>query len=277
MLGCMLTRSVVMLGLVGSFLFAQQSISDQLRTLRQLPDDTRARVTRQLALDIRALPAKDRHGLPVELANLATEGDFGRDTLQEVTTTLETALRETPSPLTEGPASPYVELAQLARYEHMTVNLKDPRYTAALAKLAADDEARSVANFTLTDLTGKQWTLKSLSGKVVLVNFWATWCPPCRKEMPDLDVLSKRFQDQGLVILAISDENADLVKRFIATEQKVSYPVLLDPGRKVNELFRVESIPKTFIFDRQGKLAAQSIDMRTMEQFLGLLGQAGLH
>jgi len=266
-----------MLGLVSSFLFAQQSISDQLRTLRQLPDDTRARVTRQLALDIRALPAKDRHGLPVELANLATEGDFGRDTLQEVTTTLETALRETPSPLTEGPASPYVELAQLARYEHMTVNLKDPRYEAVLARLASDDEARGMANFTLTDLTGKQWTLKNLSGKVVLVNFWATWCPPCRKEMPDLDVLYKRFKDQGLVILAISDEEADLVKRFIATEQKVGYPVLLDPGRKVHELFRVEGIPKTFIFDRQGKLAAQSIDMRTMQQFLGLLAQAGLH
>jgi len=277
----MLARYGLILGLVGVALVAQQpqapGIGEQLRTLRQLPDDTRARVTRQLALDIRALPAKDRHGLPVELANLATEGDFGRDTLQEVTTTLETALQETPSPLTEGPASPYVELAQLARYEHMTVNLKDPRYEAALARLASDDEARGMANFTLTDLTGKQWTLKNLSGKVVLVNFWATWCPPCRKEMPDLDVLYKRFKDQGLVILAISDEEADLVKRFIATEQKVGYPVLLDPGRKVHELFRVEGIPKTFIFDRQGKLAAQSIDMRTMQQFLGLLAQAGLH
>jgi len=277
----MLARYGLILGLVGVALVAQQpqapGIGEQLRTLRQLPDDTRARVTRQLALDIRALPAKDRHGLPVELANLATEGDFGRDTLQEVTTTLETALRETPSPLTEGPASPYVELAQLARYEHMTVNLKDPRYEAALARLASDDEARNVANFTLTDLTGKQWTLKSLNGKVVLVNFWATWCPPCRKEMPDLDVLYKRFKDQGLVILAISDEEANLVKRFIATEQKVGYPVLLDPGRKVHELFRVEGIPKSFIFDRQGKLAAQSIDMRTMQQFLGLLAQAGLH
>ena len=54
--------------------------------------------------------------------------------------------------------------------------------------------------------------LKSLPGKVVLVNFWATWCPPCRKEMPDLDALYRRFKDQGFVILAISDEEADKVK-----------------------------------------------------------------
>jgi len=60
-------------------------------------------------------------------------------------------------------------------------------------------------------------------------------------------------------------------------ELKVSYPVLLDPGRKVNELFRVDGIPKNFVYDRNGKLVAQSIDMRTQKQFLAMLAQAGLH
>ncbi len=117
--------------------------------------------------------------------------------------------------------------------------------------------------------------MKDLKGKVVLVNFWATWCPPCRKEMPDLNTLYQRFKDQGFVILAISDEEADKIKPFVA-EPKISYPILLDPGRKVNGLFQVQGIPKSFVFDRGGKLVAQSIDMRTQKQFLEMLGQAGL-
>ena len=130
-------------------------------------------------------------------------------------------------------------------------------------------------DFTLTDLQGKTWTLKELKGKVVLVNFWATWCPPCRKEMPDLNTLYRRFKDQGFVILAISDEEADKVKPFIA-ERNISYPVMLDPGRKVNELFQVQGIPKSFVYDREGKLVAQSIDMRTQKQFLEMLGPGGI-
>jgi len=144
-----------------------------------------------------------------------------------------------------------------------------------MAKLEADDEARQRADFTLTDLKGKRWTLKGLSGKVVLVNFWATWCPPCRKEMPDLEALYQQFETRGLVILAISDEDAGKVTPFIA-EHKFSYPVLLDQGRKVNELFRVEGIPKSFLYDRNGKMVAEAIDMRTRGQFLEMLGLAGL-
>ena len=93
--------------------------------------------------------------------------------------------------------------------------------------------------------------------------------------MPDLETLYQQFKDQGLVILAISDEDAGKVKPFIA-QQKVTYPILLDPGRKVNELFQIEGIPKTFVYDRNGKLVAQSIDMRTRRQFLEMLAQAGL-
>jgi len=77
------------------------------------------------------------------------------------------------------------------------------------------------------------------------------------------------------VVLAISDEDASKVLPFIA-QQKVTYPILLDPGRKVNELFQIQGIPKTFVYDRNGKLVAQSIDMRTRRQFLELLAQAGL-
>jgi peroxiredoxin len=93
--------------------------------------------------------------------------------------------------------------------------------------------------------------------------------------MPDLEALYQQFKEQGLVILAISDEDAVKVRPFIA-QHRVTYPILLDPGRKVNELFQIEGIPKTFVYDRNGKLVAQSIDMRTRRQFLEMLAQAGL-
>ena len=262
---------------VGAQSQSEQAIKQQVQNLRKVPDSERGAATRNLALQIRQLPVNsNQRSLAGSLANLSTEGDFGRETLQEVATTLAEALRESPIRADQdGPPQPYVTLAQLARYEHVNVSLDDPQYAAALAKLEADDHARQYADFTLTDLQGKEWTLKSLKGKVVLVNFWATWCPPCRKEIPDLDALYTRFQDSGFVILGISDEEDGKVRPF-ATEQKITYPILLDPGRKVTESFRVGGIPKSFIYDRDGKLAAQSIDMRTQKQFLELLAKAGL-
>ena len=250
----------------------EQPIADQIGGLRQLPDDVRARVTKELALHIRQLPKEaQKVALAGMLANLSTEGDFGHDTLQQVATTLAEALRQQPG----SPPAPYTELAQLVRYEHVEASLNDPQFTAAFAKLEADDRQRQQADFTLADLQGSRHTLKNLRGKVVLVNFWATWCPPCRKELPDLETLYTRFKDQGLVILAVSDEDAAKVKPFIAARD-IHFPILLDPGRKVNELFQIEGIPKSFVYDRGGKLAAQSIDMRTMRQFLEMLGRAGL-
>jgi peroxiredoxin len=255
----------------------EKPIAEQIHGLRQLPDDVRARTTKELALQIRQLPATpNKLRLAVGLANLSTEGDFGHQTLQEVTTTLADTLLQQPVPdEKEQPAAPYVELAQLVRYEHMQTTLDAPQFKEAMAKLETDDQLRQKADFTLTDLHGKTWTLSQLRGKIVLVNFWATWCPPCRKEMPDLEALYNRFKGQGLVILAISDEELGKVQPFIA-ERKITYPVMLDPGRKVNEMFQVEGIPKSFVYNREGKLVAQSIDMRTQGQFLRMLAQAGL-
>jgi peroxiredoxin len=257
----------------------EKPIYDQIKSLRSLSDDVRAGVTKQLALQIRQLPASDNKlRLANYLASRATEGDFGHDTLQEVATTLAGALEQQTPPV-DKPTPPlldgYSELAELVRYEHVQVPLDTPLFKAEIAGLEAADARRQNANFTLTDLQGKTWTLKDLKGKVVLVNFWATWCPPCRKEMPDLNTLYQRFKDQGFVILAISDEEVDKVKPFI-TERNISYSVMLDPGRKVNELFQVEGIPKSFVYNREGKLVAQSIDMRTQKQFLEMLRQAGL-
>ena len=255
---------------------AEKAISKQIGKLRSLSDSDRAVATKSIALQIRQLPASVRKiQLADGLANVSTEGDFGRDTLQEVTTTLALAVTETPTSKATSDAA-YDELAQLAKYEHMSVSVNAPDYHVAQARLDAVDEERKKVDFTLTDITGKTWTLSSLKGKVVLVNFWATWCPPCRKEMPDLQILQDRFKEKGFVILSISDEDASKVNPFIS-DHKYTWPILLDPGRKVNEQYHVQGIPKSFLYDRRGKLIGQTIDMRTQGQFLALLKTAGLH
>jgi len=139
----------------------------------------------------------------------------------------------------------------------------------------ADDAKRQNADFTLSDLQGKSWHLRDLQGKVVVEAFWATWCPLCRQDLCDLQALYDKCKEQGLVVLSISDEEIAKVSPFIA-ERKISYPVLIDPGRKVAEEFIVDGIPKSFVYDREGRLVAQSIDMRTRSQFQGMLAQAGL-
>ena len=254
-----------------SGLAAAKAIDQEIRKLSDLPGGVRARAIQGLALRVRQQPQSYAVALALNLAIAATEAS-GRDTLQDVATTLADALRKTPAQRNDAA---YLKLAELARYYHVQVSLDDPRYTSAISRLLADDQHRSDADFTLTDVQERKWNLKSLRGKVVLVNFWATWCPPCRREIPDLDALHQRFRGQGLVVLAITDEEASLVRPFLS-QQKVSYPVLLDPGRKVTELFRVDSIPESFVYDREGRLVGRAIDRPTMQGFLELLGQAGL-
>jgi thiol-disulfide isomerase/thioredoxin len=162
------------------------------------------------------------------------------------------------------------------RYEGVKTTLADPLYTKALQLLVAGDAEIAKADFTLKDLHNKKVTLSELRGKIVVVNFWATWCGPCRLEMPDLDLIYTHFQPQGLVVLSITDEDAFKVGSFIAPSNY--HPqVLLDPDGKVHKLFHVDGIPKTFVFNREGKLVAEAIDQRTRRQFLGMLSNTDLH
>lgn len=256
---------------------AQAPIAKNIGNLRSLADDIRPRATRMLAAQIRALPSSaNKVELAYKLAELSTEGDQGQDTIQEVAATLADALRHHPLADADGkPAEQYMELASLVRYEGAKVSLDDPQFSEALSVLRVEDLRREHTNFSLTGLDGQKWTLDQLRGKVVLVNFWATWCPPCRKEMPDLNSLYKQFKDKGFVVLAISNEEPATVRSFLA-KHKVSYPILIDPGDKVHKEFGVDGIPNSYVYDREGKLVAEAMDMRTKQQFLGMLQKAGL-
>jgi peroxiredoxin len=170
---------------------------------------------------------------------------------------------------------PYVTLAELVRYEGAAVALDDPLLNAAMARLQAEEQGRAKVDFTLKDIKGHSWTLHELRGKVVLVNFWATWCEPCLREMPDLEALNRQFGPNGLAVLAISDEDARIVNTF-AVKHRYSFPLLLDPGGNTGKAMFIDGVPKTFLYDRQGKLVAQAMDMRTRAQLLAMLKKAGV-
>jgi thiol-disulfide isomerase/thioredoxin len=264
-----------------SFLYGQASegsITNGLKNLRSVPADKRPAATLKLAEDIGTLPAgQSKVKLAFNLASLSTEGDTGHDTLQAVADTLSKSLAESPVPAKgDRPPAPYLELANLVRYEHLTTTLADPLYAKAAETLANDDADVEKADFTLKDLHNKKYTLSELRGKIVMVNFWATWCGPCRLEMPELDQLYTHFQAQGLVVLSITDEEPFKVSSFIAP---TGYhpPVLIDSGGAVHKQFHIEGIPRTFVLNREGKLVAEAIDQRTMHQFLVMLSKTDLH
>jgi thiol-disulfide isomerase/thioredoxin len=249
----------------------------QLKTLRSLSATDRPVTTVKLAHAIAALPAGQ---MKVQLANglagLSTEGDQGQATVEAAGEALAAALKETPlAAKGDEVPEPYMELAQLVKYENVKTTLDDPMFSKAMAELADYDADVAKADFALNDLNGKPYTLRDLRGKVVLVNFWATWCSPCRREMPDLDKLQARFAPQGLVILSISDEDQAKVAPFIASSG-YRPTVLLDPGDTVHKEFHIEGIPKTYLFDRNGKLVGETIDQCTERQFLELLAKADL-
>lgn len=114
---------------------------------------------------------------------------------------------------------------------------------------AADVQAPA---FTLQSVDGKTVSLSQFKGDVVMINFWASWCGPCRQEMPLLDSIYKQYKDMGFVLLGVNVEpdsrNADAWLR----KTPVSYPVLYDPKSEVSQLYQVQAMPTTVIVDRQG-------------------------
>jgi peroxiredoxin len=143
-----------------------------------------------------------------------------------------------------------------------------------LAKLGNEASIRANADFTLTDTTGKAWHLKGLNGRVVLVNFWATWCPPCQREMAEFQQMHNRFSDKGLLILAVTGEDVATVRHY-AADKPVTFPLLLDPGDVTQKQFLVDGFPHSVLYNRSGKLVAQFAGPPTTQQLLDAFGLAG--
>ena len=112
--------------------------------------------------------------------------------------------------------------------------------------------------FTARNLRGQRVQLADHMGKVVILNLWATWCGPCRVEMPGMENLYRRYRAQGLEILAVSLDkgSSDKVKTF-ADEYRLSFPVWLDSDRQVESRYHTLTIPTTFVIDKQGMIVAE--------------------
>ncbi|MCX7949423.1 MAG: TlpA family protein disulfide reductase [Treponemataceae bacterium] len=116
--------------------------------------------------------------------------------------------------------------------------------------------------FTAQDLQGKPFSLEQFKGSFVLLNFWATWCPPCRQEMPSMETLYTQLKNKGLVIVAISvGEDPKTVSQFLATNPH-SFPIALDPSGRAGAIFAGRGIPTTYILDPQGRALGGTIGGR---------------
>jgi thiol-disulfide isomerase/thioredoxin len=121
---------------------------------------------------------------------------------------------------------------------------------------------KAASDFTLLDTDGQQVSLQPYRGKVVFLNFWATWCIPCREEMPSLERLHQTYQAQDLAIISIDlKEGADQVKAFFQ-KHGLSFPSLLDPNGTVFRDYLVAGMPTTYLIDRNGTLLARGVGGR---------------
>jgi cytochrome c biogenesis protein CcmG/thiol:disulfide interchange protein DsbE len=115
-------------------------------------------------------------------------------------------------------------------------------------------------DFSFSDLDGKRVGLSDYKGKVVLVNIWATWCPPCREEMPSMQKLYEKFKGKGFEILAVSiDATGRKAVTPFVQKLNLTFPVLLDPKGKIQGLYRITGVPESFIVDREGILVNKVI------------------
>jgi len=139
-----------------------------------------------------------------------------------------------------------------------------------------DLSGQKAEDFTLNDLAGKPVKLSSLKGKVVLLDFWATWCGPCRVEMPSIQKLHARFKNKGLVVLGINyGEEASRVKPFLV-KNGYDFRILLDREQRVGQRYQVGGIPTLFIIDKTGVIRAHFVGVRDEDTLREALARAGI-
>ena len=134
------------------------------------------------------------------------------------------------------------------------------RRATSLAVLAAGTAVAAIApsstapDFTLHTMNGPNMRLQEQRGKVVMINFWATWCGPCRQEMPHLDRLYDKYKSSGFVLMGINVDDDTRNAAAVAAKLGVRFPVLLDTDKQVSRLYDLSTMPSTVLVDRDGKV-----------------------
>jgi cytochrome c biogenesis protein CcmG/thiol:disulfide interchange protein DsbE len=117
----------------------------------------------------------------------------------------------------------------------------------------------SAPNFAIAATNGKTITAADFGGKLLVLNFWATWCQPCVDEMPSLNELAQRFQDKGLVVLAVSVDKDENAYRQFLSRWKIAFPTARDADQKINQDYGTVQFPETYIINAQGKVVDKII------------------
>ncbi len=138
--------------------------------------------------------------------------------------------------------------------------------TASLFSFTAFANNKVAPNFDLTDLNGKQVKLSDYRGKVVFLNFWATWCPPCKKEIPDFVELQKKYSNQSFTFIGIALDDYQSVVRFVK-DNKINYPVVIGDEALVKKYGNIRGIPTSFLIGKDGKIVQRYEGFRTKEVF----------
>jgi peroxiredoxin len=136
--------------------------------------------------------------------------------------------------------------------------------------VAAPREGFLAPDFTLNTFDGSEMTLSALRGKIVVINIWTTWCPPCRAETPALQNSYEQYKDNGVVILGVNLTNQDALSaiKIFVQEFKLTYPILLDEAGKVAGLYQNMALPSTYFVDRQGIIRTVVIGGPMSETFI---------
>lgn len=152
-----------------------------------------------------------------------------------------------------------------------------PDRSSAEAKVPFAPELDSRApDFMLVTSSGGAIRLSEFRGRPVLINFWASWCGPCRIEMPTIQERYENFEGAGLVVLAINfDESSDVVAAY-GQALGLSFPLVLDPGGEIQKLYRIRSYPTSFFIDSNGIIRAQHIGVMTGNQLDDNLARIGM-
>lgn len=134
--------------------------------------------------------------------------------------------------------------------------------------ISKEETLKQAPDFVLLDIDGSERTLSDFSGKVVILDFWATWCPPCRAEIPHFVELYDTHKDEGLEIIGVSlDRNAERVVEAFAEENRINYTLLVGDNDVTDLYGGIMSIPTTFIIDRDGRITERFVGYRGKEVF----------
>jgi peroxiredoxin len=132
-----------------------------------------------------------------------------------------------------------------------------------------------VADFTLLDVDGKQVRLSDFRGKTVLLSFWATWCPPCKEELPALEKIYEQYKDKDVAVLAVDDEDKATIRDFLK-EKQYGFTALVDSKRTLFKEFAVHFIPTVIVINHEGIITREVEGWEGAQQFLAALKATGI-